>query len=381
MQPLKPLSYERLEMTTYSRSAVGGLSVTVVGCGALGSEVSRLLGLLGLGSVLLIDPDRVEATNFTHSTYLRSTNAIGRPKAEVLAQNLSSHFPDTRWQSLSCEIADTGFQRLQGSAVVFSCTDNVLARVETCYAAHRLQLPMMDAGLKGHAFWSGRVAWLPGGLCACYLCQLSEARRAELLSLSLADSQSCSADLRDDQILPSTPTMASIVAGLQVDLGLRLALAKTEHPIQACAWELSLPLPETNWRSFNIPRSVDCPWHGSDSDSDVSLDLVKLPMDLALTESLAQLQGDSGQQPPSLELDWPLCVNARCDACQHLWSPMLRLASLRRRASCPVCGQSRLRPIETLSRISHGDLFARLTPRQLGLPSDHLFTLSRANLL
>lgn len=381
MQSLKPLSYERLEMTTYSRSSVGSLSVTVVGCGALGSEVSRLLGLLGLGSVLLIDPDRVEATNFTHSTYLRSTNAIGRPKAEVLAQNLSSHFPDTRWQSLSCEIADTGFQRLQGSAVVFSCTDNVLARVETCYAAHRLQLPMMDAGLKGHAFWSGRVAWLPGGLCACYLCQLSEARRADLLSLSLATSQSCSTDLRDDQVLPSTPTMASIVAGLQVDLGLRLALAKTEHPIQACAWELSLPLPETNWRSFNIPRSVDCPWHGSDSDSGVSLDLVKLPMDLALTESLAQQQGDSGQQPPSLELDWPLCVNARCDSCQHLWSPMLRLASLRRCASCPVCGQSRLHPIETLSRIAHGDLFARLTPRQLGLPSDHLFTLSRANLL
>jgi hypothetical protein len=262
--------------------------------------------------------------------------------------------------------------------LLFSCTDNTLARVETAYAAHRLKLPIMDAGLKGHAFWSGRVAWLPGDAAACYLCQLGEARRAELLSLSLAASESCSADRSGDPILPSTPTMASIIAGLQVDLGLRLALTASELPAQAAqahAWELSLPLPETTWHSFDIPRSADCPWHGAND----ALALIPLPMNVPLNESLTQHQ-TPGSRPPVLQLDWPLCVEARCAACQHRWSPMLRLATLRRRATCPACGGSRLHSIETLSQVAYGDPFASLTPHQLNLPPHHLFTLAPADL-
>lgn len=364
-----PEVYGRLELTDYTRKAVGSLSVAVVGCGALGSEAARLLGLLGAGSVLLIDPDVIEATNFIHSPYLRSATAPGRRKAQVLAERLANDFPDTSWTALCCEIADVGFQRLQGCALLFSCTDSVLARVETCYAAYRLQLPMIDAGLMGRTFWSGRVAWLPGGPAACYLCQLGEGRRAELLSLSLAASHSCSANADGKQILPSTPTMASIIAGLQVDLGLRLTIAGTRA--DACAWELSLPLPETSWRSFAIPRAADCPWHEIDS----TLDLVRLPMDVPLNESLMGENGISASQSSILELDWPICVKARCGACRHVWRPMLRVAILRRSAVCPACGRLRPRSVEALSRVAPGDPFARLTPRQLGLPSDHLFSV------
>lgn len=374
-------AYDRLELTAYTRKAIRGLSVAVVGCGALGSEVARLLGLLGMGSVRLIDPDVVEATNLIHSPYLRSADAfgrtalgqtsLGREKAVVLAENFTAHFPDTAWMAIPREIADTGFQHLQNCALLFSCTDSVLSRVEACYAAYRLGLPLMDAGLKGHAFWSGRVAWLPGGSAACYLCQLGEARRAELLSLSLAASQGCFTDLQEDQVLASTPTMASIVAGLQVDLGLRFVTTGLQAEAFAC--ELSLPLPETGWKSFTIPRSSDCPWH----EPDTSLDLLQLPMDMTLDKSLAELGRD---QPAILELDWPLCVKARCTTCGHLWTPitpMIRLSVLRRRTACPTCGDSRLQSVETLSHITRGDRFASLTPRQLGLPDDHLFTLRR----
>lgn len=364
-------THDRLEQTAYTRSAVRNLCVAIIGGGALGSEVARLLGLLGLGSVLLIDHDVVEATNLTHSPYLRSANAIGRSKVEVLAEALSQHFPDTRWSKLSCEIADAGFEHLRNCALLFSCTDNALARVETCYAAHRLGLPMMDSGLKGRAFWSGRVTWFPGGPAACYLCQLGEARRAELLSLSLAASLSCSAPLPDEHGLPSTPTMASVVAGLQVDLGLRMLLNTTADTAEARVWEISLPLPETTWRSFTIPRSSDCPWHSHDS----SLRFASLPTDTAIDESLAQLGKSAETAPPVLELDWPICVQARCSTCRHLWRPMLRLATLRRRANCPACGGSRLHSVETISTVATGDPFAHFTPAELCLSPCHLFTL------
>jgi molybdopterin/thiamine biosynthesis adenylyltransferase len=366
--PYKSVDYSRLEHTAYTRRQVETLCVAVVGCGALGAEAARLLGLLGVGAVLLIDPDIVESTNLTHSPYLRAPAALGQPKAQVMAEALAKHFPDTAWTFLPHEIADIGFSRLHACALLFSCTDNALARVETCYAAHRLQLPMMDAGLKGHAFWAGRVAWFPGAPAACYLCQLSAATRAELLSLSLASSQSCSSPAPDREAIPSTPTMASIVAALQVDLGLRLLLSPTPTA-EACAWELSLPLPETSWSSFTIPRSVDCPFH----DDGLDIELVRLPMNVPLQTSLTV----DHSSPRILELDWPISIQARCATCQHLWSPRVRVATLRRRSTCPACGGSQLHSVETLATIAPSDPSAQFTPAQLNLPSDHLFTLRR----
>jgi molybdopterin/thiamine biosynthesis adenylyltransferase len=357
----KSADYSRLELTPYTRRHVATLCVAVIGCGALGAEAARLLGLLGVGSVLLIDHDRVESTNLIHSPYLRAPHTPGLPKALVLAESLAAHFPDTHWQPIAYEIADTGFAHLRRCALLFSCTDNALARAETAYAAHRLQLPMVDAGLKGHAVWSGRVAWLPGGPAACFLCQISAARRAELLSLSLAAAQSCATPALDTSPVPSTPTMASIVAGLQIDLGLRLHLTPQSH-LQARAWELSLPLPETTWTSFTIPRSADCPWHDPDPD----LTLAALPMDVPMRESLGT---------DTLELDWTLCLRARCATCRHLWSPLVRVAILRRHTTCPHCHGTHPHPIETLTTLHPTHPVALHTPAQLNLPQNHLFTL------
>jgi molybdopterin-synthase adenylyltransferase len=356
-----PVDYSRLELTPYRRHTIANLTVAVIGCGALGSEAARLLGLLGVGAVLLIDHDRIESTNLTHSPYLRVPGSLGRLKADVIAESLADHFPDTQWQPIPHEIADTGFARLQPCALLFSCTDNALARAETAYAAHRLQLTMVDAGLKGHAVWAGRVAWLPGSSAACFLCQLSAARRAELLSLALADSQGCSIPAPDATPIPSTPTTASIVAALQIDLGLRLYLTPGSAS-QARAWELSLPLPETTWTSFTIPRSADCPWH----DPDPTLTLTPLPMDVPLRESLGA---------NVLELDWTLCLRARCATCCHLWDPLVRVATLRRHTVCPNCHGTHLHPIDTLTTLRSAHPAARLTPDQLSLPQDHLFSL------
>jgi molybdopterin/thiamine biosynthesis adenylyltransferase len=365
--PPKSIDYSRLEQTPFTRRQVASLTLAVIGCGALGSEAARLLGLLGIGTVLLIDHDRVEPTNLTHSYYLRSPNVIGCLKADVLAESLAPVFPDTRWLPVSLEIADTGFALLKTCDLLLSCTDNTLARVETAYAAYRLRLPMMDAGLKGRAVWSGRVAWFPANpvdalssnSAACYLCQLSAARRAELLSLSLAASQSCAQPLDDTGTLASTPTMASIVAALQVDLGLRLYLLP-EPQLEACAWELDLALPQTSWTPFTIPRSVDCPFH------DVEPQPTPLPMNRPLRETLGQ---------HSLQLDWPICLHARCAVCQHLWTPLVRVATLRRRTTCPNCNSTQLHSIETLTTLAPTDAAALRTPTQLHLPENHLFTL------
>jgi hypothetical protein len=98
-------------------------------------------------------------------------------------------------------------------------------------------------------------------------------------------------------------------------------------------------------------------------------------MNVLLKDSL-EIQAANARQPPrTLELDWPICMQARCATCQHLWSPKVRVAVLRRRLTCPSCGGSQLHSIKTLSTLTASDSAARFTPAELGFPQDHLFTL------
>lgn len=69
--------------------------VLVVGCGGLGSPVAVYLAASGIGELHLIDFDRV-ATHNLHRQVYYSLNDVGRPKAEVLANYLSSRAPYTK---------------------------------------------------------------------------------------------------------------------------------------------------------------------------------------------------------------------------------------------------------------------------------------------
>lgn len=360
----------RLKLTDYSAYELRKLTVAVIGAGALGSEVIRLIGMLGAGRVLLIDPDIIEATNYFHSSFLRNRDTIGRKKVEVFAHRCAEIFEDTEWIPFSHEIADIGFANLQKCKLLFSCTDSALARMETAYAARRLGIPMADAGLRGRAWWKGRVAWYPGNLeAACYVCQLSHVRRCELLSLSLAPSLSCAGDLSSaaEAALPSTPTMASVIAALQVDLGFRSCLGQV--PNEARAWEVSLHPQTANMETVRIPRSDDCPWH----DGALRYPLVALAEDQSLRSSLTE-RGRAEE----LVADWPLCVRSRCLRCGHVWQPMQRVARIRRVEKCPQCQRANPLPVEVIGCVRAKDRWAECTPEQIGFPRNHLFTFRPA---
>src|SRR5207302_7187034 len=132
-------------------------------------------------------------------------------------------FPDTRWKSHNCEIADLGLEDLVGCQMIMSCVDTDIARVETAWAALALDLPVADAGLGGPDYWHGRVSLFAGQRSACFCCKLSPRRRQEILALAQATGQSCWG-VPEMPPIPSTPTMAAITASLQVDMGVRSLL-------------------------------------------------------------------------------------------------------------------------------------------------------------
>jgi hypothetical protein len=274
--------------------------VLVAGIGALGSEVVKNLGLLGCESVFLADADALEEKNIARSVILREGAIAGESKISHSLSRLQSLFPQTRWNGLPIEIADVEPEQFLKANVLFSCVDTDLARTEIAALAARYGLPVCDAGLGGVSTRVGRVSWFPGlDSAACFACLLSSRRRAELFSVWESEVHACWAREPDNQhTWTSTPTMASIVAGLQVEM----ALSAAEKTREAFSLHIDLdqmPLSRTVQHS----RSPECPLHRETSG-----------------------------------VSFPVCTLAECCACGRQFSPHRRIAWVRRWGACPSCG-------------------------------------------
>lgn len=64
-------------------------SVTVIGCGAIGSHTAKALAQMGFENLLLIDDDVVEAENLNAQGFALSH--LGKPKVECLAQIIEEY--------------------------------------------------------------------------------------------------------------------------------------------------------------------------------------------------------------------------------------------------------------------------------------------------
>ena len=69
----------------WDQDKIARASVMVVGAGAIGNEVIKLLALYGVGHVLIVDFDTVELSNLSRSLLFREAD-IGRAKAVVAAE-------------------------------------------------------------------------------------------------------------------------------------------------------------------------------------------------------------------------------------------------------------------------------------------------------
>ena len=365
-EPAPTVDYARLENTAFPKRRMDALTAVVVGAGALGNEVVRTLSLIGAGRIIVVDPDTVEPSNLTRSVFFSYYNSAGRNKAVVLSEVCGRLFPNTRFEGLPVEIADVGFQDLKQADLVFSCVDSDLARLEIAYAATKLDLPVADAGLAADNHSQGRVSWFGGRRAACFSCMLSRQARREILAFNAVAARSCwtaSAGAGDEGV-PSTPMMAAVVAGAQVDLGLRALLDGRREE----SWTLDIaldPLPGVG--RFAVPRSVSCPFHERIHQ------LVEAPGDARAT--VWQLLESVGGNDPVLVLDWPVCASARCSDCGHQWAPRRRLALFRRAPQCPGCGGANVKEEETVRSLTRHSSWASASLEWLGLPPRHLYTV------
>jgi molybdopterin-synthase adenylyltransferase len=344
---LRLISWWRQELLEAAR-------VLVVGAGALGNEVIKNLALLGVGQITVVDFDDVEPSNLARSVLFRAGDA-GRPKAEVVADRARDLNSAVRIRPVHGDvITDLGLGHFADSSLVIGCLDNREARLWVNRQCWKVQKPWIDAGIQEI---QGVVKVFVPPHSACYECAMTE-RDYQLLNLRYSCPQ-----LRREQVLegkvPTAPTIASMMAALQVQEALKLLHGM---PVSAgCA--LVFNGVSNQFYTTRLPFRADC----------LSHETYPAPIALGLghANAVGELFAEAAKQiegPLSLVLDRDLVASVHCPRCD--WeTPLMRPRSLVRtdEARCPICGDLGLP--ETHSAIAEDSALAGRSLAEVGIPS------------
>lgn len=121
-------------------------TVAIVGLGGLGSFVACELAHLGVGHLILIDPDRVEETNLNRLLGIGPAN-IGQTKVSVYETLIRSIAPAMQVEALACSIMDdSALALVKGADILAGCVDNHGARMILNQLATRYLIPLIDGG-------------------------------------------------------------------------------------------------------------------------------------------------------------------------------------------------------------------------------------------
>jgi molybdopterin-synthase adenylyltransferase len=208
--------YQRLRLIQWwNQDQLKKASAFVIGAGALGNEVVKNLALLGIGKIWIADFDKIETTNLTRSALFRSTD-VGQWKAQVLASRAAEMNGDCEVYPLTIDVRyDVGLAFLKNIDLVFGCLDNREARYHINRSCYLLKKQFIDAGLDT---LNGSVSIFHPPTTACYECTLTPADRIDLQK-RFSCLKSKLPEMK--QHVPTAPTIASIMAGLQVQIGIR----------------------------------------------------------------------------------------------------------------------------------------------------------------
>lgn len=202
----------------WDQGRIAAATAVVVGVGALGNEVAKNLALLGLGRVILCDPDTVAASNLSR-TVLFTADDVGESKVDAAAAALTRLAPGLVVAARQADLARAaGLGELADADVVLGCLDSRHARLRLLGRCALVGARLVDGGTHP---WGGEVRVRLDPVEACYGCSLSAVERAE------RDAPvGCDAD-RTPTPLPASIISTSLVAGWMTVAAVRLILGAT----------------------------------------------------------------------------------------------------------------------------------------------------------
>lgn len=130
---------------------IGASTVTVCGCGALGSSAANLLVRAGVGAVRIIDRDFVDLSNLQRQSLFDETDVLkNTPKAVAASEKLRKINSQVHIDGMVEDIHSGNIQQLlAGSDVVLDGTDNFQTRFLINDYSLKTKTPWVFAGCLG----------------------------------------------------------------------------------------------------------------------------------------------------------------------------------------------------------------------------------------
>ena len=140
--------------------------VLLIGAGALGSGAAIYLAAAGVGTIGIVDPDRVDLSNL-HRQVLHFTHDVGRPKVQSARRHLEDINPDVDVRTFPVRLtSENALELIEPFDLVVNGSDNFPTRYLVNDACVLLKKPLVDASILK---WEGQATvFLPGR--GCYRC-------------------------------------------------------------------------------------------------------------------------------------------------------------------------------------------------------------------
>ena len=322
--------FSRFElMGWWDQERLSSAKVLVIGAGAIGNELIKNLALLGVGQVFVADLDSVENSNLSRSVLYRAEDC-GRAKAEVAAERARDIYPEIRTQSFCGNVVyDLGLGVYRWADVILGGLDNREARVSINSSVAKLGKPWIDGAIER---LDGVARVFDPGSGPCYECTMSE-----IDWRMLEARRSCALLTRQEMEqgkVPTTPTTASVIAGIQVQEAVKML-----HGLE-CISGQGFVFDGTNHQSYLVSYSQleDCPSHDVMGEIEV--------LDLSIEETrvgdfLEMVRSALGPEA-IIETNHDLLASLTCLKCNETESSRTSLGKVTEEMGhCPDCGELR----------------------------------------
>jgi adenylyltransferase/sulfurtransferase len=342
----------------WEKEKVQDAKVMVVGAGALGNEVIKNLALMGIGHLFIVDFDKIEAANLSRSVLFREGDDH-RSKAEIAAARAKAINPQVHIQYLNGDVTtEMGLGIIRRMDAIVGCLDNREARLAVNRFAYWMNKPWVDGAIQELL---GLVRVFVPGQGACYECTLTE---QAIRDLSLR--YSCPLLARANILMgkvPTTPTIASIIGGMQSQDALKLI-----HGLPVEAGKVVHFNGLTNdmhTTSYNVRDDCESHWTYGE--------ITELPARAersTLDDLLRIACADLGLNAV-IELDQELITKLECPNCHTVEEVLKPLSAVSYEAAhCPTCGL--LRETTMTHQITGDEPFLHRTLASVGIPALHI---------
>ncbi len=128
-------------------------TVAVIGCGGLGGYVIEELARIGVGKLLVSDPDHFSVSNLNRQLNA-CASTLDRNKALVAAERVQTFHNQTVVHPFPVDFRTIPVVQLSGANVLVDCLDDIEVRKDLSALAGQLQVPLVHGAVNG---WFGQV--------------------------------------------------------------------------------------------------------------------------------------------------------------------------------------------------------------------------------